>query len=115
MIRNPRFACAVTAGWPLLVLVLSTLGVAAQVVVLRHGGVLQGQVDRAGDRLVVTQSSEHVIHVPLKEVDFVAADLQAAYRRQLERLDVADSQGPIPAGPMVSASRSASAGRRSIA
>ncbi len=59
-----------------------------QVVVLRNGNVLKGHVQNVNQRLVVSsQGNRRVTRVPLDDVDFVCADMNAAYRRKLSRLD----------------------------
>ena len=95
MMQANRHRCAAAVFVTLAVVSLSPRGQADQVVVLRNGNLLQGQIERVRDRLVVTQSLEHIVHVPLAEVDFVAEDSDAAYRRQLERIGAADSQAHV--------------------
>jgi hypothetical protein len=92
MIRNRTLLCALTVGFALGQAEYCLATPADQVVVLRHGGILLGQVRRDRDRLVVTQSTDHVIRVPLDTVDFVVDSLDIAYRKKLERIATTDLQ-----------------------
>jgi len=91
MIRKPLFVVsALAVGLGLTPVEFCQANPPDQVVVLRHGGILLGQVRRERDRLVVTQSTDRVIRVSLDTVDFVVDSLDAAYRKKLERIDAND-------------------------
>jgi hypothetical protein len=58
----------------------------AQVLVLHNGNVLQGKLEHGNHGWTVTNGPWYTIQVPARDVDFVAASLQQAYRTKLSRL-----------------------------
>lgn len=56
------------------------------VLVLRHGGILSGQVTRAGDRYVVIMGDKAEVRVPVLDVDMHCIDLDEVYQRKRSRL-----------------------------
>lgn len=77
----------------LLVLLLHLTGRAQdapQVIVLHNGNIVQGRLERIDAGWNVTNGPWYSIHVPARDVDFVAADLREAYRVKLTRVRPGD-------------------------
>jgi len=65
------------------------------VLVLRNGGILRGQVTRAGDRYVVIMGDKAEVRVPVLDVDMHCIDLDEVYQRKRSRLVVGDVAGHV--------------------
>ena len=78
----------------LLLLLLSTaIGATepvTQVVVLHNGSVIMGTIERTSTRYVVSKGPWHVVRVPKPDVDFIARDMEAAYRKKRSRIPSQD-------------------------
>jgi hypothetical protein len=65
------------------------------VLVLRNGGILSGQVTRAGDRYVVIMGDRAEVRVPVLDVEMHCIDLDEVYQRKRSRLAVNDVTGHV--------------------
>ena len=67
----------------------------SSVLLLRNGGVLEGQVIPAGDRYVVVLGDRAEIRVPVRDVDLHCVDLDEVYLRKRSRLANNDVTGHL--------------------
>jgi predicted CxxxxCH...CXXCH cytochrome family protein len=65
------------------------------VLLLRNGGVLEGQIIPAGDRYVVVMGDRAEIRVPVRDVDLHCVDLDEVYLRRRSRLASNDVTGHL--------------------